>query len=519
MSISAITIQNFKGIRDQVRIELKPITLLFGANSAGKSTVLQALLYVRELLERRNTDPDRTIQGGTAIDLGGFRTMVHNHDLELPIVLRFDLDFVGVDLVDFSGAPESQLLDQLSLNADSAWIQMAVKWSERLDKPVHADYEVGINCIPFARIETNPDDAASHSVEINSRHPWLGPGDEGDYGASAPEDNSGVDVAETSVTDALWQLVTAADLSAIRSPGRTESLFDEINYVLEAHEFEGLAEVVAFGLTAPGEYLLSILEKLRYLGPIREIPERNYTPALSPDEGRWANGLAAWDWLMKVQPEQLADLNAWLTREDRLGTGYRIEVKRFKEFDTEGMLYLEVMQGADMLDNYDAIRKGLAALPVKTRVLLRQDRDFLEVAPQDVGIGISQLVPVVVAALDPHDGITVIEQPELHIHPAIQVSLGDLFISQTRGDAGAMRQFLLETHSEHLMLRLLRRIREHRENKAPNDFDLDLANVAVYYVQATAHGTAIKRLHVDTEGEFIDRWPAGFFEERGKELF
>lgn len=49
--ITRITIENFKGIGDKVDIPIRPITLFFGANSAGKSTVLQALLYLRELLE------------------------------------------------------------------------------------------------------------------------------------------------------------------------------------------------------------------------------------------------------------------------------------------------------------------------------------------------------------------------------------------------------------------------------------------------------------------------------------
>src|SRR4051812_26614880 len=79
--LTAITIENFKGISAEVTVPLRPITLLFGANSAGKSTILQALHYARELLERNNADADIPIAGGNAIDLGGFRNMVHRHDL------------------------------------------------------------------------------------------------------------------------------------------------------------------------------------------------------------------------------------------------------------------------------------------------------------------------------------------------------------------------------------------------------------------------------------------------------
>lgn len=77
MRLTRIEIENFKGIGSRQKIDLRPITLLFGPNSAGKSTILQALHYLREILERGNVDPDRTIAGGL-IDLGGFATLVHN---------------------------------------------------------------------------------------------------------------------------------------------------------------------------------------------------------------------------------------------------------------------------------------------------------------------------------------------------------------------------------------------------------------------------------------------------------
>ena len=57
MRLSRIEIENFKGIGTAQVIDLKPITLLFGPNSWGKSTTLQALRYLPEIIERRNADP------------------------------------------------------------------------------------------------------------------------------------------------------------------------------------------------------------------------------------------------------------------------------------------------------------------------------------------------------------------------------------------------------------------------------------------------------------------------------
>jgi predicted ATPase len=133
------------------------------------------------------------------------------------------------------------------------------------------------------------------------------------------------------------------------------------------------------------------------------------------------------------------------------------------------------------------------------------------------------LVPVVVAALRPQNGLLAIEQPELHVHPAIQVAIGDLFIRAVRPDSGqldASKTMLIETHSEHIMLRLLRRIRETSEGALPPDVDPLLPkDLAVIYVEGDENGVRFDTLRVDSEGEFVDRWPKGFFGERGKELF
>ena len=69
MIIKAITIENFKSIKKPVRIELRPITLLYGANSVGKSSIIQALHYASELFCRNNLNADSSIAGGDVVRL------------------------------------------------------------------------------------------------------------------------------------------------------------------------------------------------------------------------------------------------------------------------------------------------------------------------------------------------------------------------------------------------------------------------------------------------------------------
>ena len=93
--ITAIEIENFKGIGRPVRIALRPLTLLFGRNSAGKSTVLHALCYAHEILSHGSVDARNTDLGGDQIDLGGFCRFVHGHDLKRVVRLRFELNLGG----------------------------------------------------------------------------------------------------------------------------------------------------------------------------------------------------------------------------------------------------------------------------------------------------------------------------------------------------------------------------------------------------------------------------------------
>jgi energy-coupling factor transporter ATP-binding protein EcfA2 len=119
----------------------------------------------------------------------------------------------------------------------------------------------------------------------------------------------------------------------------------------------------------------------------------------------------------------------------------------------------------------------------------------------DVGFGASQLLPALVEALYAEPGSTIImEQPEIHLHPAAQASLGDLFLET----AQQRKQLIVETHSDHLVSRVLRRIAEG---------SLPASQVAIYYCEATAEGTQVRRIPLDEFGRFGEGLPSGFFDQ------
>jgi hypothetical protein len=294
-------------------------------------------------------------------------------------------------------------------------------------------------------------------------------------------------------------------------------------YELERRRRAGLSALLDELVLGPIRIVRDYLNAMTYVGPLREIPSRKYRPRLSPDESRWAQGLAAWDLLYTdASGKLLEEVNSWLGGEERLKTGYRLEKFQFKEVQVPSRFHQLFERGLSE-DDLSELEELYATLSGRSEIALRDFEKGIIVASSDVGVGISQMIPVIVGCLRSQQGILAIEQPELHVHPAIQVGLGDLFIQAVQTNEsiiGAGKTLLVETHSEHIMLRLLRRIRETTENEVPpGAIGLSPTDLAVIYVESSDSGVHFRPLRVDAEGEFIDQWPKGFFEERAKELF
>lgn len=158
--------------------------------------------------------------------------------------------------------------------------------------------------------------------------------------------------------------------------------------------------------------------------------------------------------------------------------------------------------------NMDGWRLSLDNAAGVFRCVLR--RGGVEVNLSDAGDGMQQLLPVVVQQLlhacrDLPAFLDLVEEPELHLHPAAHAPLADLFL---RTAASGKGQILVETHSENLLLRLRRRIAE----------GADPGLVAVYWIEDKADGSsAVRPIQILSDGE-VDYWPEGVFSEGYQEV-
>ncbi len=138
-----------------------------------------------------------------------------------------------------------------------------------------------------------------------------------------------------------------------------------------------------------------------------------------------------------------------------------------------------------------------------------------ELGFEDVGSGISYVFPILTSLWA--SKFSFVEQPELHLHPSAQCELGDVFIAACNQGSPAV----VESHSEHLLLRVLRRIRETTNNYLlPKELKFSHENLRIYYFKPEPAGyTSVKEIKVDKHGDFLNSWPDGFFSERDRELF
>ena len=372
--ITAVEIENFKGIGRPMRVEFKPITLLFGNNSAGKSTVLHALCYAHEILSHGNVDVHKTDIGGDRIDLGGFRNLVHAHDPGRPVRLRFDLNLQdwripqGLDEklaspLDVMGGDADGSMFQGSERPSSGWIELQAKLTDD-EQPVLSSYELGVNDARVGRLL--PRQPTGVSLEFDPTHPLLERSlrppprldtfIDSEQSAEVPKTNRRANrVREATGADGGGWKESRMEVLGLFTPlphwNEIPLLDDHGQSADGGYDLDEFTAVVSALFVGIGQTLRDELARVRYIGPVRDLhPQTTIASSARrkafetlvadlirggaavgtrpPYPASWADGSAAWTYLHVTPYRDILDeVNTWIERRDRLDTGYALRVR------------------------------------------------------------------------------------------------------------------------------------------------------------------------------------------------
>ena len=419
MAFRDIYLRNFKCFEDSGTVRLAPLTLLFGRNNSGKSSILQSLLLLRQSLAAPVYGP-RLNLGGPLYSAGTYGDIVHLHNAKRKLTFKLGLPMgevpATVSLTFVGQDPEPPRLVELKVAGTGPSVTVS------RGKGHGGPFELWIG-----EHAAGGEKRANFSFPVNGLFPLIG-----DEPSRVGRPSVARDAARARARQGLHLL--EAKLQALRVVGAFR------RHPERRYEYQG---VTVTGPDATGRDVVNAL--------IESMVRR----------GRSNNKL-------------LAAVNRWL---NKVG---RVELE-LKQVDAAGKLF-------------------------EVRVRDARSRRWANYA--DVGFGIGQLLPVLVEGLrTPEGGIFMVQEPEIHLHPDAQLAMADFLIELMR----AGRQVLIETHSEHLLLRVRRRILAGaREGLAPEQ-------VSILYVEKSDRGASeVVSLDIDALGQ-AENWPAGFLQEANNE--
>jgi len=421
------------------------MTGFFGTNSSGKTALLQFLLMLKQTVE--STDRSRVLHTGderTFVDLGTLFDLTYRH--ELPSVLKMTIDWSRpkpLRVLDPEGEPRKELFRATDLSYQAAILCDTDSISVQ---EFAYTFEHGGQAFRFGMSRTGGDQTAKERAYDLIAH--------------------GYDIRRT--RGRAWPLP---------APVKSYSFPDQVNaYYQNAGFLSQLA--LAFE---------ELFENLYYLGPLREYPHRSYIWSGDKPQDVGRRGELA-----------IPAILASRRQGEKIGRG------RGRPRQTLEERVAQWLQDLGMIESF--VLKQIAENRQEYEVRLRRSPEAAEVSITDVGFGVSQVLPVLVLCYYAPEGSTIIlEQPEIHLHPAVQAGLADVFVDaiEHRGI-----QIILESHSEHLLRRLQRRIAEGA---------LAADDAALYFVwmeQGTSH---LQRLVLDPFGN-IQNWPHDFFGDEMADL-
>ena len=497
--ITKLRIKNFKAFKNEQSIRIAPITLIYGPNSAGKSSIIQSLQLLNQSF--LNLDAIRNLElapKGADLDLGLPVNFMHRGNTKSPLVVSF----CSTTNIGNTRTGKSQ---RILTTQDSIELEIKLEFKQEKIEDLYSPLKV---------------QSAEYTIKNMEDQVYNFK-----FKKISDVENTFKFVNKSSISNAAKFFFKY-----------NKERFDIIKSDMKLDIAESKREITVKTLEAEFKNL-TFSNRAMFFEP-------NFFPTYLPHRDSSKEDRAfenSWGW-----NRLMSDLNSPIERTIRSCnhiSGLRNKPQRFYPLtNTRGFvgrtgenmagLLLKLSKGANKnqlnkwLKNLE-IPYQISVAPIKDSlagslliIKLKDLRNNVEVTPSDVGIGISQILPLLIQGLSEISkaptntrqlvaDIKCVEQPELHLHPKLQANIADFFIDTVKKSKNL--RWILETHSESLMLRLQKRIRSK---------EIDPSLVSVIYVNPTSGGCSeAYELRIDEEGDFIDEWPHGFFEESYKEKF
>ncbi|KXZ64236.1 AAA family ATPase [Acinetobacter venetianus] len=465
--ITNYSIENFKVFEKKTELNFSPITLIYGPNSSGKSSIIQSLLILKESLLKPNK-ANALRSNNDYFQLGGYTSVVNKHvtdkDIKFELttdLLNYKFSYCKNNFNSLKGSFLYKMVIEESKNGKKLFEFVSKKEENSLNL-----YKRNISS-DFLERFLDKEIGGKGSFDFVSKRFEGGTNNKNrERVISKFKDNFFLKRDQKIFPDIL----SSKEVDSNKKIGEGFNIND-IDTVL--------ARVIERNIDsdlARKDFILNErLSRLSYIGPLRPHPKRMYAIEnnISNTVGQVGENFLNF---LTVDEKYLEDINNIL---NDFGIKYNVELYR-NDHDIIGDTVSLILKHRD---------NGLTATLV------------------DVGFGIGQLLPILIEGLVKKKSTICIEQPEIHLHPKLQANLANFFAKDIQSSKA--NQWIIETHSEALLLRFQRLVR-HKILK-PDD-------ISIIYVDTTKDEKTI-HIPLDEDGDFAVAWPNGFFEERLDEMF
>ena len=487
IKLESYYIKNFKGFEDSGIVASDRINVFTGVNSGGKTTLIQGLLFIKQMLEGKDSDINFN---GSYIKLGEFNDIVFKHSLEkeitIGLLINYSKDRQRNEKEKKKDIIFSAIVDEISKTKDKGHhydainIKVEFGMRKKLEEVIISSYRIEVfdptgeyKSVFELKYDLKKDNYKITEDPLSSAFNWK------------------------EIKNVLDDLDLPDDVIKSIIKNNFDKMQNELNIRFDGPLIpkecykEDIDDSYTFNKVFT-EYIKHILKeitsKIYYIGPIRMQPQRLYRYDKDYDNVKMNYQGENATYIYNKISERNYD---FILPPDNDGEKYDTivdENRSFKEWITIWTKYIMGIKN-DFLTN----KKGISSYELKVN-------DHLIT---NVGFGASQIFPILVEGMREKDGIIIFEQPEIHLHPNAQARLVDFFIAIARYNN---LKVIVETHSIHFIERLVRRMVE--------DYQLH-EQVSILFVDTEKYlKSKITHLKYNELGG-VEEWPDDFLNQTG----